>query len=174
MPQSNSFLLDTNVFIEPKNRYYPFDICPGYWQLLKANLGGDVVNSITHVYDEIVAGGDELAKWTRGSFKRGCFIDCPSDAAVFSKYIDVAKYVKSLPNKKPNAIQDFLRTGVADPWLVAQAAVYDEVVVTMEVSRLVSPKKVSLVDVCDRFDVRHVDIFTFLRCLNAVFTLNCE
>ncbi|MBF0436614.1 MAG: DUF4411 family protein [Magnetococcales bacterium] len=24
------FLLDSNVFIEAKNRYYGFDICPGF------------------------------------------------------------------------------------------------------------------------------------------------
>lgn len=28
------FLLDANVFIEAKNRYYGFDICPGFWRWL--------------------------------------------------------------------------------------------------------------------------------------------
>ena len=26
------YLLDSNVFIEAKNRYYAFDICPGFWE----------------------------------------------------------------------------------------------------------------------------------------------
>ena len=28
---SNRYLLDANPFIEAKNRYYGFDICPGFW-----------------------------------------------------------------------------------------------------------------------------------------------
>ena len=28
------YLLDTNVFIEAKNRYYAFDIAPGFWTWL--------------------------------------------------------------------------------------------------------------------------------------------
>ncbi len=26
------YLFDANVFIEAKNRYYAFDICPGFWE----------------------------------------------------------------------------------------------------------------------------------------------
>lgn len=28
------YLIDSNAFIESKNRYYAFDICPGFWLLL--------------------------------------------------------------------------------------------------------------------------------------------
>lgn len=61
----STFLLDTNVFIEPKNRFYPFDIVPGYWDLLEKELGGDSVQSIMKVYDEIANGGDELSRWIK-------------------------------------------------------------------------------------------------------------
>ena len=26
------YLIDSNVFIEAKNRYYAFDIAPGFWE----------------------------------------------------------------------------------------------------------------------------------------------
>ncbi len=26
-----AYLLDANVFIDAKNRYYGFDFCPGFW-----------------------------------------------------------------------------------------------------------------------------------------------
>lgn len=91
---------------------------------------------------------------------------------MFAKYLDVAKYVSTLPNKKPNAIQDFLQVSVADPWLVAEAAIHGETVVTMERSMLQSKKKVSLVDICDFFDVKHIEIFSFLRCWEARFVLS--
>ena len=31
------YLLDTNVFIEAKNRYYSFDLAPGFWEWLEAD-----------------------------------------------------------------------------------------------------------------------------------------
>lgn len=31
------YLLDTNVFIEAKNRYYAFDLAPGFWEGLDAD-----------------------------------------------------------------------------------------------------------------------------------------
>ena len=172
MSENKSFLLDTNVFIEPKNRYYPFDICPGYWQLLENNLGGDTAESITNVYDEIMAGGDDLSKWTKSSFGRDQFIDCTADAAVLDKYLEVSSYVRNLSDKRQNAKQYFLQGNVADPWLVAQAAIHGETVVTMEHSMQESKKKVSLIDVCDYFEVEHIEIFSFLRCLKAKFVLS--
>lgn len=30
------YLLDANVFIEAKNRYYGFDLAPGFWDWLDA------------------------------------------------------------------------------------------------------------------------------------------
>ena len=27
-------ILDANAFIEPKNRFYAFDICPGFWDFV--------------------------------------------------------------------------------------------------------------------------------------------
>ena len=54
------YLLDTNVFIEAKNRYYGFEFCPAFWDwLLLANTDGRVF-SIDHIGDEILAGDDEL------------------------------------------------------------------------------------------------------------------
>ena len=30
------FVLDANVFIQAKRRFYAFDFCPGYWDMLLA------------------------------------------------------------------------------------------------------------------------------------------
>ena len=38
-----AYLLDTNVFIEAKNRYYSFEVCPGFWDWIVAeNAAGHV------------------------------------------------------------------------------------------------------------------------------------
>lgn len=48
------YLVDTNVLIEAKNRYYAFDVVPGFWDWLEeAHLAGDV-RSIKPVEQELV------------------------------------------------------------------------------------------------------------------------
>ena len=32
------FLLDSNIFIQPKNTFYPFDFAPGFWQQLQKHI----------------------------------------------------------------------------------------------------------------------------------------
>ena len=167
----STFLLDTNVFIEPKNRFYPFDIVPGYWDLLEKELGGDSVQSIMKVYDEIGNGGDELSRWIKQQAGKTKFADCTADQTVVSKYVEVFNYVMGLPNKKQNAKDEFLRNSVADPWLVAYASVHGSCLVTMETSKAITQKKVSLVDVCDHFGINHIDTFQFLREMQARLVL---
>lgn len=40
------YLLDTNIFIESKNRYYGFDIAPGFWEWLNRAMTNGDINSI--------------------------------------------------------------------------------------------------------------------------------
>ena len=50
-----AYLLDSNTFIEAKQRYYDFGVCPGYWKwLTEANSDGRVF-SIEKVGDELLA-----------------------------------------------------------------------------------------------------------------------
>lgn len=50
------YVLDTNVFIQAKNDYYSFDICPGFWTALKRH--GNIANvlSIDRVHAELERG----------------------------------------------------------------------------------------------------------------------
>jgi len=37
------YLLDSNVFIEAKNKYYQFSLCPGFWDwLIRENANGKI------------------------------------------------------------------------------------------------------------------------------------
>lgn len=172
---SEVFLLDTNVFIEPKGHWYPFDVVPGYWDFLRRELGGECIRSIVHVYEELQGHADALADWVKGVGRKE-FEDCAEDPEVFARYLEVASYVQSLEGsaqwqKRRSAIDEFLREGAADPWLVAHASVYGETVVTQEASHPLRLTKVSLVDVCDHFEVRHTEVVPFLRRSMAVFQL---
>ena len=60
---SNRFLLDANVFIEAKNRYYGFDICPGFWSSLVTQHKSRRVFSIDRIQKELAIQDDEIKKW---------------------------------------------------------------------------------------------------------------
>lgn len=45
------YLLDTNVLIEAKNRYYAFDLAPGFWAWIGEAHRQGVTCSIKHVSD---------------------------------------------------------------------------------------------------------------------------
>lgn len=171
MPQNQQMILDSNVFIEAKNRFYAFDICPGYWDFVNKDFRSGGALSIMHVWDELAFGGDDLAAWMKDHLdKKTQFYDCIADEAVVAQYRMVSSYVTAEYHLKPNAIQDFLAPAVADPWLVSYALAYGGCIVTQETSKQ-AKKKVSLVDVCDHFGIRHIDVFEFLRAEKARFVL---
>lgn len=174
-PPSEVFLLDTNVFIEPKNTWYPFDVVPGYWDFLQMELGGEHVRSIIHVYNELQGHEDDLSEWAK-ALGRDHFEDCAGDKEVFKRYLEVSSYVRSLEGdgpgqKRRSAVDGFLSEGVADPWLVAHASLHGETLVTHEASRFLRPSKVSIIDICDHFEVRHIEVVPFLRKANVVLEL---
>ena len=59
------YLLDANVFIEAKNRYYGFNFCPGFWDwLIRQNAVGKVA-SIDKVKGELLKQEDKLSAWAK-------------------------------------------------------------------------------------------------------------
>lgn len=68
------YLLDSNVFIEAKNRYYAFDVCPGFWDWMDHVVAGGDVLSLAMVREELLAGNDELAKWIGVRKQAQCFL----------------------------------------------------------------------------------------------------
>lgn len=61
-----AYLLDTNIFIDAKNRYYRPKVCPGFWDWLIQANGTDNVYSIDRVYDELTEDSDhEVSVWAK-------------------------------------------------------------------------------------------------------------
>jgi hypothetical protein len=54
------YVLDTNVLIQAKNRYYAFDIAPGFWAWLDRTHKPALACSIEAVRDELLAGGTRM------------------------------------------------------------------------------------------------------------------
>ena len=74
------YLLDANVFIEAKNRYYGFDFCPAFWDWLIQKNDEQIVFSIEAVYNELTTGNDNLSSWAT-LHKNNFFLSPDSETA---------------------------------------------------------------------------------------------
>ena len=162
------FLIDSNSFIAPYRQYYAFDLIPTYWdELAKRGKSGRMV-LLDMVKDEIDKGGDALAEWMG---KQTGFEICNHVAPeIISKYQEVLEYVQSCGLYKEQALQAWAPSHIADPWLIAVAAVNNYTIITAEVpSSGLSPKNpnrnAKIPDVAKAFEVRTNNLYYMMRQL---------
>ncbi|MFW8600142.1 DUF4411 family protein [Desulfobacterota bacterium M19] len=158
------YCLDANIFIEAKNLYYHFNICPGFWECLDRQNG--TVGSILPVYEELTDGNDKLIEWVVDRKDSGIFDDI-SAITVQESFREIAIHVSD--QYEPQHAEKFLDD--ADPWLIAYAQVHGCTVVTKE---KFSPgtKRVKIPNICEEFGVDYTDCFTMLKGLGACFILD--
>lgn len=161
-----TYLLDANVFIEAKKRYYGFDICPGFWAYLEREMAAGSVRSLDAVKRELVAQADELSAWATA---HEAFFDTPT-AKFAASMTQVGSWVTG-PNLtySQGAVAEFLAK--ADSQLVAHAHAEGLVLVTDEGTHPRSVKRVMIPDACDAVGVAHMSTFQFLRLENVRFQL---
>jgi hypothetical protein len=157
-----AFLLDSNVLIEAKNRYYAFDICPGFWDWLSDEHDGEQVLSIKAVRDEVVSRADELAAWVAA--RSSSFFLTPDQAdlvplATLATWVNSQKY-------RPAAVAEFLQS--ADYYLIASAMAHKHIIVTHETPSD-AIKRVKIPEPCIAHNVECINPFTMLRRLGVRF-----
>lgn len=158
------YLLDSNIFIEAKNFYYGFDICPAFWDwLIEKNQTG-LVFSIEKVGDELDAGDDELVKWAA---ERGSGFFLKPDAAILPHLSRVSDWVMT-QSYEPAAISTFLQK--ADYYLISHALAHSHIVVTREVNAS-SRKKIKIPNICIGLEIRWMNPFEMLQKERARFVL---
>lgn len=160
--------MDADVFISAKNRYYAFDLCPGFWKsLIHHHEAGDIC-SIDRVRGELLAGREteDLVQWVKNELSADFFLTT-NDESVTSAYGEVMLWVQRNPQYFDRAKAKFATE--ADGWLVAHAMVHGVTVVTNEQPRPESRNRVLLPDVCDQFGVAYKDTFFMLRDLGIRF-----
>ena len=161
-----SYSLDTNVFIEAKNRYYAFDLCPGFWEVLVWQHGQGSVGSIDRVLKELKEQHDELTDWASTVMPGGCFASTDEDD-VAARFAELSVWVNGQHRFTEGAKAKFLDG--ADSWLVAYAAAKGTVVVTHEQPAPEARKIVKIPDACLALNVGYVDSFDMLRALATEF-----
>lgn len=168
MKTSPVWLLDADVFIAAKNRYYAFNICPGFWKSLVHFHRNGTLHSIDKVRNELLTGRttEDLFRWVRDDLPRDFFLDTNAED-VIAAYADIMLWTHRNPQYYDRAKAKFATE--ADGWLVAYAVARNALVVTNEQSRPESRNRILLPDVCDRFGIRCEDTFSMLRHFNIRF-----
>ena len=164
------YLLDANVFIEAHQRYYTFDICPGFWEWLSHRSTRSDIVSIDRVKTELVGYGDALSDWVK-SAPTDLFAQT-GDQNVLDSYRQVMEWVDQNPQFQPQAKSKF--ASGADGWLIAYARVHGNVLVTHEAYSPDAENRVPIPNVCEEFRVCYMDTFEMLRQLQVRFNWNAS
>lgn len=162
------FLIDSNSFMTPYRQYYAFDLIPTYWDELSKHADTGRLVLLDMVKAEIDKGGDALADWVG---KQTGFEICNHvTAEIISKYQEVLQYVHNCGLYKEQALQAWAPENIADPWLIAAAAVNDYTIITAEVpSGGLSPKtpnkNAKIPDVAKAFGVKTNNLYYMMSRL---------
>ncbi|KDE21230.1 hypothetical protein AZ09_03810 [Acetobacter aceti 1023] len=160
-----TYILDSNVFIQAKNSYYGFDICPGFWTWLDTEGQKKKIVFLSMVCDELIDGNDDLAEWAK-SRQHVVWRQDVDDEITQKNFSRIAASVMSGPYKQ-TAKEHFLSK--ADPWLVAKAMTIGGTVVTHETPNVTSFRRVPLPNICTDFQVPWINTFELLRSKGVVF-----
>ena len=162
-----SYLLDANVLIEAKNRYFRFEFCPAFWDWLTLEIQRNKIATVVGVADELLRQEDELAEWVSQQIPDFLIILNSSAQLVRRKITDWA----GTQNYFDSAIQEF--TECADSELIAQAIEGKCTIVTHEKIEK-TRKKVKIPNVCSHFGVSYIDTFELLTKESAKFVLEAS
>lgn len=158
------YLLDTNVFVTPKQTYYGFDLVPGFWISLINAHTNLTVHSVRAVYLELQGYIDELSEWAKTTVPRSLFLE--PDEQTVATITAIVEWAKSQTFTEP-AQREFQAS--ADLELIATAHATGKTVVTLETSSPESKKSIKIPDVCRAFNIKYTDPFTMLRQLGVSF-----
>jgi len=171
MSGSRRYVLDANVFIEAKDRYYGFPLCPGFWKALTEEHKNKRVYSIDKVRDELSDEGDELSTWAKDTVPKTFFKET-QDQAVITAFQEMVAWVNFESQFTSAAKAEF--ASAADGWVIAHAKVNGMIVVTHEEYAPDVKRKVPMPNVCLEFGVDYINTFEMLGDLKVKFILSTK
>jgi len=160
------YLLDSNVFIEAKQRYYSLDFVPAFWDWLELSFRNGVLASIDRIGQELRDRNDELAVWA----KQHQHIFKPVDAAIQPSFRKLSEWAMD-PSLAYSQEARFTFLAKGDYQLVAYAHAHGLVVVTHEQPRPEAKKDIKIPDACDALGVDCENLFAVIRKTSAQFIL---
>ena len=165
----DSYLLDSNIFIQSHRFEYRFSFCSGFWELLEILHQRGIVFSIRAVKNELLKGNDALSAWIR-QLPESFFYD-ERDQETQSRYGFLMNWAHNNPQFTQNAKMKFASQH-ADPWLVAYAAAHDMKLITHEVFDQNIKKSIKIPNAERVLNVQCVNMYDFLELFwNGTFTV---
>lgn len=164
---TEKFLIDSNSFITPYRFYYAFDLVPSYWKELSKHAESSRIMLLDMVKTEINQGKDSLTDWIHEN--ETSFMVCNhKTGAIVSKYQEVMRYVQTCGYYNNKAITEWSKATVADPWLIATAAVNGYTIISDEatagtLSIKNKSKNPKIPDVAKAFGVKSEPLFYMMR-----------
>jgi len=162
-----AYLMDSNALIQPKNHFYRFSFCPGFWDWIVAHHGTGELFSVKKVEEEIEQGADQLNTWVANTTPAGFFI-VPTPEVVTTQGV-VSRWVNAQEGYAPAEKARFL--GKADPWLIAEAIENSHEIVTFEDMVPPNSTKVKIPNVAENFGVKCVTLFDVLEGSGVLFRI---
>lgn len=166
----SKFIVDSNFFIQAHRSIYPLDVVQSFWLKVRDLSQSGTIVSIDKVKKEIFDNSsheDDLKHWCGSNLPSDFFINTDS---VLNNYISIVTWVYSMSHHyTTNAIQEFLKTDLADPWLIAFAMSNNWTIVTYEKSEPNIKRKIKIPEVCNQFNVRYINTIEMFRELNEFF-----
>ena len=153
------------MFIEAKNHYYRFEVCPAFWDWIKRAQDRGAVYSVRDVKDQLLEGRDQLSTWAKelpSSFFWEPDQVTAGGLSRVSTWVDRADY-------EQHAKEEFLQD--ADHYLVGTAQAKGCTVVTHEGSSPGGKRKIKIPDVCAALGVECLTVFDMLQAEGARFVL---
>ena len=162
------YLLDSNVFIQAHRMYYPFDVVPNFWNKLEELSDRELIISIDKVKKELcdISRPDELSTWCNDKMNGGFFVDT---TPCVDKYGEIALWTYSHTQFIQNAKDEFLKTDLADPWLIAYAMKNNCIIVTHETSNPNAKKRIKIPEPCIHFGIQYMNPIQMFRTLRVSF-----
>lgn len=159
----NPFIIDSNFFIEAHRSNYPFDVVPSFWKKVQQIANQNLIISIDKVREEIFKNDDELTQWCQSNLPNDFFKD---STVAIEEYSKVAVWVNSKDDHyHRRAIEIFLDTDAADPWIIAYAINQNFPLLTHEKSEPERKSRIKIPDVCNAFGVNCYTTVEMLRSL---------
>lgn len=165
----DTYIVDSNFFIQAHRVSYPLDIAHSYWNKVKQLAAVGKIISIDKVREEIYDKNDSLVDWCKTNLPDTFFKDTSN---VMDFYSRVSTWAISKSDLYlPNALNEFLNADEADAFLVAYALADPQlrVIVTHEISEPNRKNKVKIPDACLALNVNYVNTMEMFRQLKETF-----
>jgi hypothetical protein len=153
------YVFDTNSFSE-MSPYFP-DIFPAFWTRFEAAVVLGEITSIREVLRELESGTDNhILKWCKTN-KTIFTIPNTEETQFVAKILGIPHFQQLIGEK-----QRLRGTPVADPFIIARAAVLGGTVVTEE---SLKPNAAKIPNVCQHFKIPCMKLGDFMRKMSWTF-----